>query len=50
MSAVTSTSLDNRNSLMRSIALGGLIIGTLHIDNQVICRLTKRAPDEGVTC
>jgi len=31
MSAVTSTSLRNRNSLLRSSVIGGLIIGALHL-------------------
>ena len=34
MSTITSTSLTNRNSLLRPIALGGMIIGILHLTIQ----------------
>ena len=35
MSAIASTSLNNRNSLLHSSVIGGLIIGTLHLIIQV---------------
>lgn len=46
MSTITNTPINNRNSLLRSIVLGGLIIGTLHlvIENFLVFSLLYKTP------
>ena len=46
MSTISNTPVNNRNSLLRSIVLGGLIIGTLHlvIENFLVFSLLYKTP------